>query len=194
MYKIQVACVKLSNLVSKFKFINTNQMSIHLFPVMHIFSLQGYRYKVANGVKVIMIKLAKYFSSQMNIAGHRALGSYDGQPVTCYGCGDIGRVNQACSKRRGEVVVTSDSTPNTWAHVAAKCAQNWNGNDDNRIEVIPQNVPHDQASGCSPSVDDLKTTDVPLDIGGEQQDPTHQRRHDLKSQVKDAPCRRYNMY
>ena len=40
MYKIQVACVKLSNLISKFKFINTNQMSIHFFPVMHLYALQ----------------------------------------------------------------------------------------------------------------------------------------------------------
>ena len=40
MYKIQVARVKLSNLTSKPKFINTNQMSIHLFPVMHLYALQ----------------------------------------------------------------------------------------------------------------------------------------------------------
>ena len=39
MYKIQVARVKLSNLISKFKFINTDQMSIHLFPVMHLYAL-----------------------------------------------------------------------------------------------------------------------------------------------------------
>ena len=42
MYKIQVACVKLSNLVSKSKFMNTNQMSIPLFPVMHLYALQYY--------------------------------------------------------------------------------------------------------------------------------------------------------
>ena len=40
MYKIQGVCVKLSNLISKPKFINTNQMSIHLFPVMHPHALQ----------------------------------------------------------------------------------------------------------------------------------------------------------
>ena len=39
MYKIQVARVKLSNLISKSKFINTNQMSIHFFPVMHLYAL-----------------------------------------------------------------------------------------------------------------------------------------------------------
>jgi hypothetical protein len=39
MYKIQVARVKYSNLISKSKFINTNQISIHLFLVMHLYAL-----------------------------------------------------------------------------------------------------------------------------------------------------------
>ena len=42
MYKIQVARVKLSNPISKSKFINTNQMSIHLFPVMHLYALHSH--------------------------------------------------------------------------------------------------------------------------------------------------------
>ena len=62
---------------------------------------KAYRYNVANGVTVIMIKLAKHLPSQMNIAGHRASPSYDGEPVTCYGCGDSGHINQVCPKRRG---------------------------------------------------------------------------------------------
>ena len=39
---------------------------------------KAYRYKVLNGVKVIMMNLAEHLPSQMNIAGHRALPSYDG--------------------------------------------------------------------------------------------------------------------
>ena len=39
MYKIEIARVKLSDLISKSKFINTNRISIHLFPVMHLYSL-----------------------------------------------------------------------------------------------------------------------------------------------------------
>jgi len=41
MYKIQVARIKLSNLISKSKFIKTDQMSIHLFPVMHLYELHS---------------------------------------------------------------------------------------------------------------------------------------------------------
>ena len=83
-------------------------------------------------------------------------------------------------------MVTSDSTPNTWAHVAAKGAHNRHGTVDNRIEMVPQSASHDEASGVSPTVDVLKPTDATLDIGGEQQDPTHQRRHDLTPQDDDA--------
>jgi len=147
---------------------------------------KAYRYKVAIGVKVIMMKLAKHLPSQMNIAEHRALPSYDGQPVTCYGCGDSGHINQACPRRRGGGMLTSDSTPNTWTYVAAKGAYNRHGTVDNRIEVVPQSVTHGQASGVSPTVDYLKPTNAPLDIGGEQQDPTHQRRHDLTPHDEDA--------
>ena len=40
MYKTEVARVKLSDLISKSKFTNTNRMSIHLFPIMHLYALQ----------------------------------------------------------------------------------------------------------------------------------------------------------
>jgi len=80
----------------------------------------------------------------------------------------------------------SDSTSNTWAHIAAKGAHNWHGTVDNRIEVVPQSASHDQASEVSPTVDNVKPKNAQLDIGGEEQDPTHQRRHDLTPQDDDA--------
>ena len=83
-------------------------------------------------------------------------------------------------------MVTSDSTPNIWANVAAKGAHNRHGTVDNRTEVVSQSASHDQASGVSPPVGDLKPTNAQLDTGGEQQDPTHQRRHDLTPQDEDA--------
>ena len=143
------------------------------------------RYKTANGVKVIKMKMAKHLPSQMNISGHRPIPSYDGQPVTCCGCGDSGHINQACPKRRGGGMVTSDSIPSAWAHVAAKGAHNRHGTVGNRIEVIPQRAPNDQASGVSLTIDELKPTNAPLGIG-ELQEPVQQRRHDLTPQDVDA--------
>jgi len=68
-------------------------------------------YKVANGDKVMTMKLAKHHPSQMNVAGRRATPSCDGQPVTSYGCGDSRHINQAWPRRHGGDMGTSDSTP-----------------------------------------------------------------------------------
>ena len=58
MYKIQVARVKLSDLISKSKFINTNRMSIHLFPVMHLYSLQ--RHAVSQPLQIPNSKVTTF--------------------------------------------------------------------------------------------------------------------------------------
>jgi len=76
-------------------------------------------------------------------------------------------------------MVTSDSTPNTWAHVAVNGVHNRHGTVDNRIEVVHKSASHDQVTGVSPTVNDLKPTNTLLDIGGEQHDSSHQRRHDV---------------
>jgi len=54
------------------------------------------------------------------------------------------------------------------------------------VTVELKSASHDQASRVSPTVDDLNPINAPLDIGGEQQVPIHQRRHDLKPQDEDA--------
>jgi len=89
------------------------------------------RYTVVYGIKVVMMKLKKHLPSHINIAGHRILASYDGQPVTCYGCGDIGHMYQVCPKRRERGKETSDTPSNTWAHVFVKGSQNRHGTDEN---------------------------------------------------------------
>ena len=55
-------------------------------------SSNAYHYTVANGIKVLVIKLTKHFPSHMNIAGYSILPSCDAQPVTCYGCWDNGHM------------------------------------------------------------------------------------------------------
>jgi len=46
--------------------------------------------------------LTKHNPSHMTIAAHRVLTSYEGQPLTCYGCGAIGHIYHACSNKRGK--------------------------------------------------------------------------------------------
>jgi len=45
-----------------------------------------YQYKVANGIRIAVITLAKQIPSNITIAGHRALVFYEGQPMMCYRC------------------------------------------------------------------------------------------------------------
>ena len=63
-----------------------------LRPYGEVQAIQGqwsskYRYPVANGIKIATMQL-KNIQSYIIIAGYRALTSYEGQPQTCFACGD----------------------------------------------------------------------------------------------------------
>ena len=57
MYKIQVAGVNLSNLISKFKFINTNPISIHLFPVITSMHYTGMAFASSGMLRLVSARL-----------------------------------------------------------------------------------------------------------------------------------------
>ena len=78
----------------------------HLAPYGEIGTVQdekwskAYRYAVANGIRNVSITLITHIPSYLTVVGYRVLVSYDGQPQTCYGCGDMGHLYQACPKRK----------------------------------------------------------------------------------------------
>jgi len=47
-----------------------------------------YRFKVKTGFRLVDISLRIYIPSHMKIDGHRALISYEGQPMTFYRCNE----------------------------------------------------------------------------------------------------------
>jgi len=63
--------------------------------------------------------LTKHIPSQLTVDGHKALLSYEGQPATCYGCGDIGHVYLTCPKRRDRGAMSRDQQHKTYATVVA---------------------------------------------------------------------------
>ena len=77
-----------------------------------------YRYKVFNGIRIVVITLTKHIPSRMMIAGHRGLVSYEGEPTTCYGCGETGHFNQVCPKRRRVGVATTKEPTVSWTDIA----------------------------------------------------------------------------
>ena len=58
-----------------------------------------YGYAVPNGIRQVMIMLTKHITSHLTVAGNRVLLSYDGQPATCWVCGETGHMLQTCPKR-----------------------------------------------------------------------------------------------
>ena len=79
-----------------------------------------HRYPVKTGVKIAVMNMKEHLPSQIAIGGQRVLISYEGQPVTCYGCGGQGHIQQACPKRRREVTMTDGSPPTSWARVLSQ--------------------------------------------------------------------------
>ena len=78
---------------------------------------KSYRYQVANGIRQVMMQVTRHLPSHLTVAGHRILVSYEGQPATCYGCGEMGHVYQGCPTRRATRTEGTNSTANTYAAV-----------------------------------------------------------------------------
>jgi hypothetical protein len=68
-----------------------------------------YWYPVANGIRLAMITIARHIPSHITVAGNRVPLSYEGQPMTCYGCNHTGRLYEACPLRRS-VQLTKPTT------------------------------------------------------------------------------------
>jgi hypothetical protein len=80
---------------------------------------RAYRYVVANGIRQVMTMLTRHIPSHITVEGHRVLLSYEGQPTTRYGCGNIGHLYPTCPKLRKTGTVTQGQQQNTYASVVA---------------------------------------------------------------------------
>jgi len=78
-----------------------------------------YRYTVSNGVRIVMMTLKKHISPYITVAGYSTLTSYDGQPQTCYGCGDTEYMYHVCLKRSGAKTTSLSPVDHAWANIVA---------------------------------------------------------------------------
>jgi hypothetical protein len=74
---------------------------------------------VVKCLPIMVVALTKHIPSYLTIVGHRVLVSDDGQRQTCFGCGNMGHLYQACPKRRNRGGSTGHLTQPTWAEIMA---------------------------------------------------------------------------
>lgn len=127
---------------------------------------QNYRFQVKSGVRIVHMCLKKHIPSHLKISGHRALISYDGQPSTCFRCGDQDHQHSDCPKRLTQGTNKTTDNTNTWANIVKQnpvtttSSQNKPGISTNKeplsnlnadTETIPtqkpQDNPHPTTSG-----------------------------------------------
>jgi hypothetical protein len=56
----------------------------------------AYHYPVGNWIRIAVMKLPKDVPPNIVVTEQRTLVSYEGQPATCYGCGETAHVYQDC--------------------------------------------------------------------------------------------------
>jgi hypothetical protein len=59
-----------------------------------------YRYPVSNGIKLVTMNLRGHIPSYISIGNTKVMMSYEGQPVTCYGCNSVGHQFIDCPQRK----------------------------------------------------------------------------------------------
>jgi DNA polymerase III gamma/tau subunit len=90
---------------------------------------KAYRYTVSNGIRIATITLTKHIPSVITTDGVRVLISYEGQPLTCFGCGETGHQYQNCSHKRQPRQQQKYTHNKTWADII-----------QGRTETNPQTV------------------------------------------------------
>jgi hypothetical protein len=76
-----------------------------------------YRYAVDNGVRQVTMVLSRHVPSHLAVAGQRVPLSYEGQPATCYGCGELGHMYQGCPARHKLGSARTIATAATYATI-----------------------------------------------------------------------------
>jgi hypothetical protein len=102
-----------------------------------------YRCIVSNGIRQVTITFTKHIPSHLTVAENRVLLTYEGQPFTCYLCGETGFMLQTCPKRRHKGNTTELIQRTYYVAVAAQNEPNAEVSVANETKVIQTNVTAD---------------------------------------------------
>jgi hypothetical protein len=69
------------------------------------------RYPVANGIRLAVIAKVKHVPFDITLAGNTVLVSYEGQPMTYYGCNEAEHIYQGCPCRKKAGEAEPAATP-----------------------------------------------------------------------------------
>jgi hypothetical protein len=103
-----------------------------------------YRYKVSNGIRLVNMNVKQHIPSHMQVADHRVLISYDGQPATCYGYNATGHQYMHCPSRQGAIQRTDTPRMDTWAAIAASTNMPRNTDDMQQTDVTQAYTENDK--------------------------------------------------
>ena len=134
---------------------------------------KAYRYQVANGIRNVSIIMSKHAPSNLNVAGNRIILSYEGQPVTCYGCGQEDHMYTTCPKRKRPSEARKLSHPESYATVLIHSPRD---EDINMIETS-DNIPKTAIMPYKTDIKDRQHTSSSRD-GQSQKNNAMQQKED----------------
>jgi hypothetical protein len=152
-----------------------------------------YRYAVENGVRRVTIMMNRQVPSHLTVAGCRVLLSYEGQPATCYGCGEVGHVYQGCPARQKLSQARIAPTQQTYANVvSAPTARKEYHPTTVTVDKEQQAAPVHQDATSPPTTDAQRDTDITSNKSGDIEPQPHAMKH-VRQRGKtgfDRYCRR----
>jgi hypothetical protein len=149
------------------------------------------------------MSLNKHLPSDMNIAGFRALITYEGQPQTCYGCGQTDHMYQMCPKRRvgtrrWEVAATQEEngmeleeTRQSESEDGRITEKKSKGDSSMQSHITGSSAPNDSLKGDGMCVQQTMVTTVEIDKkqidgGGVQLRPADNRTGSWADEASDT--------
>ena len=127
-----------------------------------------YRYPVDNGVRQVTMVLSRHAPSHLTVANQRVLLSYEGQPPTCYGCGESGHMYQGCPARHKKGTKRTSAMAATYASIVTAVTATKEGPSH---DIATANGTVEEEESAPSTIVDWSATGDDIDIPVVQMEP-----------------------